>query len=183
MKTTHSRNPAPLTQEPPTRISKVTVLHYRNPTQTTAPATKPMGTLPFRVSKALRRMGGKRYWIICKMSRRSGEIIGAALHRNTSRQLEAIDATIGDKQVTASHLLFAPPWILHDSLKTEHESNWKDAYIEVQDRNIPRNANVISSHVVYKLKTDELGTSRLKSRIVPHGNCSTIPYHSPPGRR
>ena len=55
-------------------------------------------------------------------------------------------------------------------METEHESNWKDAYTEVLDRNISRNANVISSHVVYKLKTDEIGTRRLKARIVPHGN-------------
>lgn len=55
-------------------------------------------------------------------------------------------------------------------MKAEHVSNWNDAYTEIQDCTISRNANVISSHVVYKLETDELGSRILKARIVPHGN-------------
>lgn len=35
---------------------------------------------------------------------------------------------------------------------------------------VPRDANFISSDVVYKLKVDEEGSRTLKARIVPHGN-------------
>lgn len=35
---------------------------------------------------------------------------------------------------------------------------------------MPLNANVISSHVIYKFKTSEDGSYTLKARIVPHGN-------------
>lgn len=93
-----------------------------------------------------------------------------SLKRDTSRELEEIHQIIGSKQVSAGKLNFAPPWILQDALKSEHDSNWADAYEEVEDAQVARNANVISSHVVYKIKTDESGVRSMKARIVPHGN-------------
>lgn len=93
-----------------------------------------------------------------------------SLTRDTSRSLDEIHNIIGSKQVTASHLSFAPPWILREALKSEHDTNWHDAYKEVMDKDVPRTANVITSHVVYKLKTDEQGARMMKVRIVPHGN-------------
>lgn len=35
---------------------------------------------------------------------------------------------------------------------------------------VGNDANVVTSHVVYKIKTDELGERKLKARIIPHGN-------------
>lgn len=90
--------------------------------------------------------------------------------RDASRELEEIHDVIGSKQVTASRLTFAPPWILQEALKREHDSNWQGAYVEVREKDVCRGANVISSHVVYKLKTEENGSRMMKARIVPHGN-------------
>jgi len=92
------------------------------------------------------------------------------MHRDNSQALEEIYETIGSKQVTLPHLAFTAPWIPQEALILEHRTNWSDAYEEVYDKEVPRNANVISSHVVYKLKTDEDGSRKLKARIVPHGN-------------
>lgn len=92
------------------------------------------------------------------------------LTRDTSRELEEIYEEIGAKQVTASKLSFAPPWILKNALESEHASNWEKAYIEIPDKEVPRDANVITSHVVYRVKTDEDGSRLMKARIVPHGN-------------
>lgn len=92
------------------------------------------------------------------------------LVRDTSRELEEIHNVIGSKQVTATKLAFAPPWLLRDALKKEHNSNWADAYKEVEEKEISRSANVISSHVVYRLETDEEGSRMLKARIVTHAN-------------
>lgn len=92
------------------------------------------------------------------------------LTRDHQTELDTIQETIGSKQVSRSQLGFAPPWLLDESLKSEHDSNWKNAYVEVQDKTVPRDANVISSHVIYKVKTEEDGARRLKARIVPHGN-------------
>lgn len=35
---------------------------------------------------------------------------------------------------------------------------------------VPSNTNVISSHVVYRIKENEDGSRKLKARLVPHGN-------------
>lgn len=90
--------------------------------------------------------------------------------RDHTRVLDEIHEVVGSKQVTRTHLTFAPPWILQEALKAEHDSNWADAYEVMQENSVPRNANVISSHVVYKLKTEEDGKRKMKARIVPHGN-------------
>lgn len=40
----------------------------------------------------------------------------------------------------------------------------------VQRRQLPRDANIVSSHVVYKIKVEDDDSLRLKARIAPHGN-------------
>lgn len=65
---------------------------------------------------------------------------------------------------------FAPPWILDEALESEHDTNWTNSYEEVQERDVPRNANIITSNAVYKLKIKEDGSRMMKARIVPHGN-------------
>lgn len=88
------------------------------------------------------------------MPAREDEPHPTMLIRDQSHELRLISDVIGSKQVTASKLDFVPPWILQEALRSEHESNWKDAYTEVSDESVPRSANVISSHVIYKVKTD-----------------------------
>lgn len=77
---------------------------------------------------------------------------------------------VGLQQVSRANLQFAPSWVLDEALASEHSSNWADAYEEVDERYVPWNANVVTSHVVYKVKTDEERDRKLKARIVPHGN-------------
>lgn len=40
----------------------------------------------------------------------------------------------------------------------------------VDEADLPSGANVVSSHVVYKVKSDENCKKSLKARICPHGN-------------
>lgn len=81
-----------------------------------------------------------------------------------------IKALIGAEQVTRGRLEGIPAWIIEKSLCIEHEDNWKEAYISVPENSVPRSENIIASHVVYKVKTDEKGGLKLKARICPHGN-------------
>ena len=92
------------------------------------------------------------------------------LQRNIDKELADIHNFIGSKQVKASHLASAQTLIAQEALRSEHDSNWADAYTEVTGKGVPRNANVITSHVVYKLKSEEGGSRDMKARIVPHGN-------------
>lgn len=86
------------------------------------------------------------------------------------RILDEIHDVIGSQQVSGGKLAFAPPWIIEQAFEKEHQNNWSDAYEQVREKDLPRNANIITSHVVYKIKTDEQGERDLKARIVPHGN-------------
>lgn len=97
----------------------------------------------------------------------------AMLESDRARVLQNMSATIGKEQVTRGKLNFAPSWIVEEAFNKEYSSNWEDAYGEVNESAIPLNANVISSHVVYKIKTREDGSHALKARIVPHGNRDT----------
>lgn len=54
--------------------------------------------------------------------------------------------------------------------KGNHEGSWEGAYVPVREADLPQSANIISSHVVYKVKTEEDKSMRLKARICPHGN-------------
>lgn len=83
--------------------------------------------------------------------------------------LSEIGDVIGNSQVTRKRLEFAPAWIVQKALQQEHENNWEMAYRYISEDIMPRNANVISSHVVYKVKTSEDGTMNLRARICPHG--------------
>lgn len=93
-----------------------------------------------------------------------------ALQSDKNRILDEIHDVIGSQQVSGGKIAFAPPWIVEQTFAKEHESNWSDAYETVVEKDVPREANIITSHVVYKVKTDEQGERELKARIVPHGN-------------
>ena len=86
------------------------------------------------------------------------------------QELEDVHKIYEAHQVSGGKLDFTLPWLLEQAFEKEHDSNWVEAYGQVGERDIPAHANVITSHVVYKLKTDEIGNRDLKARIVPHGN-------------
>ena len=83
--------------------------------------------------------------------------------------LESIQMVIGHDTVVLRTLEFAPPWIVREAYEAEEE-NWDGVYEVVDEREVPKGANVIGSHVAYKLKVNEDGSLKLKARICPHGN-------------
>lgn len=97
-------------------------------------------------------------------------ITGMELQSNEGDILRDIKETIGSNQVTASAIAFAPGWVIEKAIRQEHDENWTGAYSEVMESDLPNNANVISSHVVFKVKTQDDESLRMKARIVVHGN-------------
>lgn len=89
---------------------------------------------------------------------------------DTSRIMEDIYSEIGAKQVTRRKLSFSPPRILDSAFKKEYESSWHDSNEPNAEAEVPSHANVLTSHVIYKFKTDEQQNRTPKERIVPHGN-------------
>ena len=94
---------------------------------------------------------------------------GDTLKSSEQQVLQSITKVIGHQQVTASKLSFAPSWIVQNAFESELD-NWKDVYEQVDEASAPANANIIRSHTVYKVKSDEQSTLKLKARIVAHGN-------------
>ena len=92
------------------------------------------------------------------------------LQTDRDRTPESIYECVGSRKVTGSKLEFAPPWILDESFDEEYKSNWVDSYLPVKEMDVPHNAIIITSNVVYKIKTDEDEKRTLKSRVVPHRN-------------
>lgn len=99
-----------------------------------------------------------------------GDISGKTLKSEKQALLQQIEKQIGSKQVTAAALQFAPDWVMLDAIESELSENWKDAYLEVNANNLSKDANVIGSHFVFKVKADIDGSLKLKARLVLHGN-------------
>lgn len=97
-------------------------------------------------------------------------INGRRLLSQEAAILNDIKDKIGTGQVTASAIAFAPSWVVEKAMRSEHDENWVGAYEEVAESELPSEANVISSHVVFKIKTNDDSSLKLKGRIVVHGN-------------
>ena len=62
-----------------------------------------------------------------------------------------------------------PEWLYIEAVASELQ-NWKSQYEHVKLADVPADANVIGSHLVYRIKKDEKGQFRFKARLVVHGN-------------
>lgn len=95
---------------------------------------------------------------------------GETLASQETAIIHDVKQTIGKNQVTSSAIAFAPGWIVEKAMKAEHDENWVEAYEEVPESGLRNNADVISSHLVFKVKTNDDGSLKLKGRIVVYGN-------------
>ena len=91
------------------------------------------------------------------------------LRSDKDLELAKVYEVIGHATVMRRDLEFAPPWLI-DEAYNEEEKNWDGVYQSVEEVSVPRDANVISSHVAYKIKVTEHDKLRLKARICPLGN-------------
>lgn len=98
------------------------------------------------------------------------------LNSNEQKVLKEIKSVISDQQMTHRKLGFASPWIVSRAAGAEIMSNWDGTYEEVKDKNIPGNANVIPSHIIFKVNTEEKGKLRLKAGLCPHSNREKFKY-------
>lgn len=129
--------------------------------------------IPFHPSLLSTRTVGQPEKDIGSVRVQDEQPIAGDLTSDRQRILKEVRAEIGSRQVSRNKLEFAPPWLVEEAFNTEHSSNWVDAYAEVDENEVPADANVITSHVIYKVKTDENEVLKLKGRIVPHGNKDT----------
>lgn len=81
-----------------------------------------------------------------------GDVCGSTLHIEKQFNLQQIKKEIGARQGTHSSLEFCPSWIVDQATEIELLTNWNGAYITSSESSIPQGANLISSHIVYKIK-------------------------------
>lgn len=62
-----------------------------------------------------------------------------------------------------------PRYLLWNAYKDE-ETTFRKTNRDVMTANIPENSNVITSHVIYKVKLNDDGSFKMKARIAPQGN-------------
>lgn len=102
------------------------------------------------------------------------DISGLTLQSDLQHALQDIRNQIGTKQVSASQLSFAPGWVLEQALEKEMRENWLGAYEIVDEQSVPREANKIGCHAVYKIKDATIAGGKetlvMKARNVLHGN-------------
>ena len=77
------------------------------------------------------------------------------LESHEQRVLDDTHGILGSEQVNRRKMECAPPWIVQKAVQEEYQSNWTDSYVEVQDTDVPKDSNVIGSHVVYKVNVEE----------------------------
>ena len=75
----------------------------------------------------------------------------------------------GQKEFLLNHAQGLPPSVTKKAYLSEEESFLNNCKL-VHRTKVPGNANVISSHVLYKIKELDDGTLKCKARIAPHGN-------------
>lgn len=69
---------------------------------------------------------------------------------------------------------YAPAWILDKALGKEVNQSWTDAINPGHEMTISKKSNVITSHGVYRVKSEEKGQERMKARLCPHGKCDKM---------
>lgn len=85
-------------------------------------------------------------------------------------ELKKLLSTIDKGTVTRNKLESAPHWLIADAINKNIDDAWSNTSIEVDECTLEADANVISSHITYKVKTAEDGQMKLKARPRPHGN-------------
>lgn len=73
------------------------------------------------------------------------------LLRNEHADLDILYGIVGSKTLKRKELDLAPSWLLDKAISEEVDSNWADAYEVVHEKDVPEDANVIGSHIIFKI--------------------------------
>lgn len=66
---------------------------------------------------------------------------------------------IGNDQATHKKPEFAPALLIFKTIDDEITSNLDGAYTEIDEKNVPQGAHVITAHIIYKIRTEKRETS------------------------
>lgn len=107
----------------------------------------------------------------CRYPAISSNTIQAPLEMQSSEPnvLKQYLDVLGYKDFMLHQAQGLPDFPMHNTYSTQEEK-FKSTVKEVYSKSIPESANVITSHVLYKIKANDDVALRMKARIAPHGN-------------
>ena len=108
---------------------------------------------------------GKRVW----RSLQSNQVSIANISEIHSEAMEAYFKAFIQKDFMLHHAEELPPRALYNAYKDEVQKFMKTVR-QVPINKVPRNSNIITSLVIYKVKANDDGVLKMKARIVPHAN-------------
>lgn len=91
------------------------------------------------------------------------------LTSNEQEVLSSMMEQLGQRPFLLHHAQGFEQSVLHNAYERE-EQKYIATVKRVQRRQVPRDANIVSSHVVYKIKVEDDDSLPLKARIAPQGN-------------
>ena len=107
----------------------------------------------------------KETWRVLQSSR-SNCVDLSSVHKEA---LEAYYKSFAHKEFMIHQAEGLPPHPVWNAYK-EEESKFMKTVREVSIDKVPKDSNVITSHVIYKVKANDNGSLKMKARIAPHGN-------------
>lgn len=94
---------------------------------------------------------------------------GSELSSSENHDIEAFYEKFESKEFMLHEAQGLPTHITENAYKVE-ETEFRKSCENIHITNIPDDANILSSHVLYKIKDLDDGSKRCKARIAPHGN-------------
>ena len=77
--------------------------------------------------------------------------------------------TFNTKEFLIYQALELPQFVTQNANDTE-KTSFKKIVEKLHNSKVPKNANIIFSHVLYKVKVKDDSSLTMKARIAPHGN-------------
>ena len=96
-------------------------------------------------------------------------LLGTELSNSDKEALQNNVTHFGSTEFLLSYAENLPPFITENVFKAEGERLSRSSLL-CRDERVPRNANIILSHVLFKNKTRSDGSLTCKARIAPDGN-------------
>lgn len=106
-------------------------------------------------------------WLYSKNDTLSASV--TELTSNSEETLSTFKNRFGFKDFLMYQAEGLPSYILWNAYNAKEEK-FKQTVQEVHVTVVPKNANIITSHVIYKVKPNDDGSLKMKARIAPHGN-------------
>lgn len=122
-------------------------------------------------------MANDEVWRFCNEHSTVQAATGSIVEIQSSEQADLVIMLdhFGNKPFLGHMAQGFPSYLLQNAFEAE-QLEFKNTVRVVARDDVPSDANIISSHVIYKTKVSDDESLKLKARIAPHGNEDSMRY-------